>query len=183
MMSQILYFFSIHFKNQNIVCLSCLHLLKNETAQVIFQDASNYLSSLVVMSIKLMYTHICAAHTWTHSPRLTHSLYLLTARNLLHQKVLWHIEVIFLEISCFARNFFFLYFQTPESYIFLNYKRAESVLKLFKQHGLQNYVLCFIAVNITMVECYGKEKVHLWFCLTSSSIFPQRYYFECYASY
>ena len=98
-------------------------------------------------------TYLCSKHT--HSLRLTHSLYLLTARNLLHQKVLWHIEVIFLEISCFARNFFFLYFQTPESYIFLNYKRAESVLKLFKQHGLQNYVLCFIVVNITMVECYA----------------------------
>ena len=52
----------------HIVYLSCLHL--KTTAQVISQDASNLRS--VVMSIKVMFTHICVAHTYTRTHNFTH---------------------------------------------------------------------------------------------------------------
>ena len=83
-----------------------------------------------------------------------HTFYSLSATILLHPKVLWHIEVIFLEISCFCKKLHLLVFSNSWELHFSKLQRAESVLKLFKQHGLQNYVLWFIEVNITMVECY-----------------------------
>lgn len=125
-MSQILSFDSIenqiHLLVDHIVYSSCLHL--ETTAQVISQDASNLRS--VVMSIKVMYTHIYVSHTRTH----THSIHshICTYQELQFCciKNFCGILKLFVQISCFANFHFILKLL---SYIFLNYKRAESVLK------------------------------------------------------
>ena len=74
----------------HIVYLSCLHL--KTTAQVISQDASNLRS--VVMSIKVMFTHICVAHTPINTHTHAHTISLTKGYSFAASKLLWHIEVI-----------------------------------------------------------------------------------------
>ena len=111
-MSQILSFFYTHFKNPNIVYLSCLHLwttrpprLFLEMLPIIWVFLLSCLSNLWCILIFGQHTH-----TYTHRYISLHTFYSLSATILLHQKVLWHIEVIFLEISCFCKKLHLLVF-------------------------------------------------------------------------
>ena len=128
----------------HIVYSSCLHL--ETTAQVISQDASNLRS--VVMSIKVMYTHIYVSHTRTHThstDTLTH-LYSPRATILLHQKLLWHIEVIRTDIMFCKLP---LYSQTPK----LHFSKLQKSWKRSKVLNNTDYILCCFFVNMTV--CYA----------------------------
>jgi hypothetical protein len=127
----------------HIVYSSCLHL--ETTAQVISQDASNLRS--VVMSIKVMYTHIYVSHTRTH----THSI---------HSHICTHQELqfcciknfcgilkLFVQISCFANFHFILKLQR------LHFSKLQKSWKRSKVLNNTDYILCCFFVNMTV--CYA----------------------------
>ena len=126
----------------HIVHLSCLHL--KTTAQVISQDASNLRS--VVMSIKVMYTYIYVSYTRTHTQYTLTHLYSPRATILLHQKLLWHIEVIRTDIM-FCK--LLRYSQTPK----LHFSKLQKSWKRSKVLNNTDYILCCFYVNMTV--CYA----------------------------
>ena len=126
---------------EHIVYLSCLHL--ETTAQVISQDAS--ILSSVVMSIKVMYTHIYVSHTRTQTQYTLTHWYSPRATILLHQKLLWHIEVIRTDIM-FCK--LLLYSQTPK----LHFSKLQKSWKRSKVLNNTDYILSCFFVNMTV--CY-----------------------------
>ena len=127
----------IIFNGSHCVYLSCLHL--ETTAQVISQDAS--ILSSVVMSIKVMYTHIYVSHTRTQTQYTLTHWYSPRATILLHQKLLWHIEVIRTDIM-FCK--LLLYSQTPK----LHFSKLQKSWKRSKVLNNTDYIVCCFFVNM-----------------------------------
>ena len=109
-MFQILSFFYPHFKNPNIVYLSCLHLWTTRPPRLFLKMLPIIRVFLLSCLSNLWCILIFGQHTHTHRYISLHTFTSLSATILQHQKVLWHIEVIFLEISCFCKKLHLLVF-------------------------------------------------------------------------